>query len=121
MDFLVDECLGPLVVRWLRDEGHDVISIFESARGAADQDILAWAAREDRVLLTADKDFGDLVFRDRRTHRGVILLRLDDETRPNIIRVLADLLAQHLDEIDHNFVVVTETSVRINRGTGDLT
>jgi hypothetical protein len=45
----------------------------------------------------------------------VILLRLDDETPDNVIRVLAKLLDEYADEIDHNFVVVTETSVRIHR------
>ena len=115
---IVDECLGPIVARWLRGEGHDVISIFEVARGSLDVDILAWAVRDDRVLLTADKGFGDLVFRDRHPHRGIILLRLDDESPANVIRVLADLLTQYADQIDHHFVVVTETSVRFNRGTG---
>ncbi len=115
---IVDECLGPVVARWLRGEGYDVISIFEDARGSVDEDILAWAVREDRVLLTADKGFGDLVFRDRHAHRGIILLRLDDESPANMIRVLTDLLAQYAAQIDHHFVVVTETSVRFNRGTG---
>ena len=81
-------------------------------------DILAWAAREDRVLITADKDFGDLVFRARHAHRGVILLRLDDETAENITRVLSELLEHHADEIEHHFIVVTETSFRVHRGTG---
>ena len=118
MELVVDECIGTLVSRWLRSEGYDTISIFEAARGSTDLDILSWAARENRIVITADKDFGDLVFRDSRPHRGVILLRLDDETPQNIIRVLAELLADYADEIDHNFVVVTETSVRINRGPG---
>jgi predicted nuclease of predicted toxin-antitoxin system len=115
MRSIVDECLGPVVGRWLRTQEHDVISIFEAARGSVDEDILAWAAREDRVLITADKGFGDLVFRDGHPHRGVILLRLDDETPDNVIRVLAKLLDEYADEIDHNFVVVTVTSVRIHR------
>ena len=115
---IVDECLGPIVARWVRGEGHDVFSIFEAARGSVDEDILAWAVREDHVLLTADKGFGDLVFGDRHAHRGIILLRPDDESPANIIRVLTDLLAQYGDEIDHHFVVVTETSVRFNRGAG---
>jgi predicted nuclease of predicted toxin-antitoxin system len=120
MRCIVDECFGPAVIRWLRSQGHDVIAIFEIARGARDRDILALAVREDRVLLTADKDFGDLVFRDGHAHSGVILLRLDDETAANMIRVLEDLLAHYADDIDHHFVVVTGTSVRVNRGTGSV-
>jgi predicted nuclease of predicted toxin-antitoxin system len=120
MQLTVDECLGPRVARWLRDQGYDVVSIFDSARGSVDVDVLAEAARDDRVLVTADKDSGDLVFRDRQTHRGVILLRLDDETAENIIRVLTELLAHHADEIDHHFVVVTESGFRVHRDTGDI-
>src|SRR5882672_1777252 len=104
MKLTIDECLGPMVARRLRIQGYDVISIFESARGSVDVDILAWATRDDRVLVTADKGFGDLVFRDRHAHRGVILLRLDEETPENFIRVLSDLLQNHADEIDHHFV-----------------
>lgn len=115
MELLIDECLGPTVARWLKGEGHDVVSIFDAARGMDDAQIFAWAVREDRVLVTADKDFGDLVFRDHRDHRGVILLRLDDMTSANVIRVLSELFAQHGDQIDHHFVVVTETGVRVNR------
>jgi predicted nuclease of predicted toxin-antitoxin system len=118
MDFLVDECLGPIVARWLRNEGYDAVSIFEVARGFVDEDILAWAVREDRILLTADKGFGDLVFRDGHAHRGIILLRLDDETPQNVISALSDLLTYYADQIDHHFVVVSETGVRFNRCTG---
>lgn len=117
MRFVVDECLGAAVVRWLDGEGHDVVSVYEATRGALDEDILALAVRDDRIVITADKDFGDLVFRDQYPHRGVILLRLDDETSRNVIRVLAGLLALYADEVDHNFAVVTETSVRISRAT----
>jgi len=69
MQFVVDECIGPGVTRWLRGQEYDVISIFDAARGSVDEDILAWAEREDRILITADKDFGDLVFRDGHTSR----------------------------------------------------
>lgn len=116
MRFVVDECFGPQVAGRLQDEGHDVLSVYEAARGALDEDILAVAVREDRIVITADKNFGDLVFRDHRPHRGVILLRLDEETSTNTIRVLTDLLAQYADQIEHHFVVATETSVRVNRG-----
>ena len=115
MRLLVDECIGPAVIRWLRAEGHDVISIFEAARGSPDRDILGWAVRENRVVVTADKDFGDLVYRDGHTHTGIILLRLDDKTTRNSIRVLTDLFAHYADRLDSHVVVVTETSVRVSR------
>lgn len=56
MRFLVDECTGPRVARWLRDQGHDVFSIYEEARGLDDGDVLAMAVREDRILITNDTE-----------------------------------------------------------------
>lgn len=73
MRFLVDECTGPAVARWLRAEGHDVVSIYETSRGMDDDAVLEWAAREGRVLITNDTDFGEHVFRGGRAHAGVIL------------------------------------------------
>jgi predicted nuclease of predicted toxin-antitoxin system len=78
MKFLVDECTGPSVAAWLRDEGHEVFSVYEDARGVEDDIILQKAFDENWVLITNDKDFGDKVFRNGRLHKGVVLLRLED-------------------------------------------
>lgn len=115
MRFIVDECTGPDVARWLRQLGHDVFSVYEEARGAEDAGVLDAAAAGNRIVITNDKDFGEMVFRDGRHHRGVILLRLEDENATNKIRILERLLAQYADEIAGNFVVATEASVRIVR------
>lgn len=53
-----------------------MVSIYDELPRLPDEDILAFAVRDDRIVITNDKDFGELVFRDRRPHRGVILLRL---------------------------------------------
>ena len=78
MKFLVDECTGPSVAAWLRDEGHEVFSVYEDARGIEDDIIFQKAFDENWVLITNDKDFGDKVFRNGRLHKGVVLLRLED-------------------------------------------
>jgi predicted nuclease of predicted toxin-antitoxin system len=71
------------------------------------------------VLITADKDFGDLVFRDQHSHRGVVLLRLDDQTSQSTIQALSRLFSMHANQIDHHFVVVTETTVRVSGAAPD--
>jgi len=114
MRFLVDECTGPRVAEWLRSLGHDVFSAFEQARGEADSDLLARAVAEDRIVVTNDRDFGELVFREGRVHRGIVLLRLTDERPANKIRVLQDLLALHPEQLGGQFVVVTESHVRFS-------
>ncbi len=85
MKFVVDECTGPTVARWLRQEGFDVISIVDDARGAADDQVLSLAHTDARVLITSDKDFGELVFREKRPHHGIVLLRLNDQSSANSI------------------------------------
>ena len=113
MRFLVDECTGASVAVWLRDQGHDVFSVHESLRGAEDEPLLRQAFAEDRILITNDKDFGERVFRDGILHKGVVLLRLDDERAANKIVVLRKLLEGYADRLAGHFVVVTESSVRI--------
>ena len=71
------------------------------------------ATATDRILITNDKDFGEMIFREGKPHKGVILLRLDDESASNKIRVLGLLFAQHFDQLAGNFVVATESTVRI--------
>ena len=113
MRFLVDESAGVAVVGYLRSAGHDVLAVAETMPQADDPDILARAESENRVLVTNDKDFGELVFRDGQAHGGIVLLRLQDESSVNRVRVVKALLEQHADRLAGHFVVATERSVRI--------
>ena len=115
MRFLVDECTGPVVARWLREQQHDVFSVYEEARGMGDDDIIGKAFDENRILITNDKDFGEKVYRERHPHRGVVFLRLDEERAIRKIDVLRRLLARYPDRLSDHFVVVTETRVRFAR------
>ena len=115
MRFLVDECTGPVVARWLRERQHEVFSVYEEARGMDDDDIIQKAFAENRILITNDKGFGEKVYRDRWLHKGVILLRLDDERAEKKIEAVRRLLAGYADGLAGKFVVVTETTVRFAR------
>ena len=112
MRFLVDECTGPAVASWLRDRNHDVFSVFDEARGMDDDDVISKALDENRILITNDKGFGDKVYRDGRLHKGVILLRLEDERPASQIRVLSRLLENYSSRIPDSFLVVTERQIR---------
>jgi len=113
MRFLVDECTGPAVSQWLRLKNHDVVSVFDEIRGTDDRNVIQKAFEQNRILITNDKDFGELVFREKRPHKGVILLRLEDERPANKIAVLQRLIEKYEKSIPENFIVVTETTVRI--------
>jgi predicted nuclease of predicted toxin-antitoxin system len=112
MRFLVDECTGPAVARWLREQQHEVFSVYEAARGMADDEVIQKAYDESWILVTNDKGFGEKVYRERRLHRGVVFLRLEDERTANKITVLQQLLARYANHLPGSFVVVTETQVR---------
>ena len=113
MRFLVDECTGPAVAQWLVRQHHDVFSVFDEIRGADDREIIRIANEQNRILITNDKDFGELVFREKKPHKGVILLRLEDERAANKIDVLEHLLEKYENSLSGHFSVVTETTVRI--------
>ncbi|GJD15615.1 hypothetical protein RIVM261_005710 [Rivularia sp. IAM M-261] len=76
MRFLVDECTGSTVARWLRDQGYEVFSVYDEARGISDDDILQEALIENWILITNDKDFGDKIFRDGSSHKGIIFFAI---------------------------------------------
>ena len=112
MRFLVDECTGSRVAAWLREIGHDEFSVYDEARGATDDEILSTACAENWILITNDKDFGELVFRERRAHHGVIFLRLDDERSTAKIAGPDRVLQNYSDRLHETIVVVTDTQVR---------
>jgi predicted nuclease of predicted toxin-antitoxin system len=113
MKFVVDECTGPLVAQWLSTKGHDVFSIYDHARGVDDDRVLEKAHTEQSVLITSDKDFGELIFREKRPHHGVVLLRLRNPTPSNHIAVLDNLLSNSLIPLVDRFVVITDGGIRV--------
>lgn len=62
MRFIVDECTGPTVAKWLQSEGHETFSVFEKAQGIDDEKILIKAVAESWIVITNDKDFGEMIF-----------------------------------------------------------
>jgi predicted nuclease of predicted toxin-antitoxin system len=117
MRFLVDECTGPGVAAWLGANGHDVFSAYDQAAGETDSNLLSRAVNEDRIVVTNDRDFGEMIHREGRIHRGVVFMRLHDERNANKIRVMEQVLATHADQLAGQFVVVTESHIRFAGGS----
>lgn len=92
MKFLVDECTDLHLVEFLRTKGHDVFYVMESMRGATDDAILTKAHAGERIVLTEDKDFGELVFRLRKPAFCGILLRFSPHEEALKLRCLRELL-----------------------------
>ena len=74
MKFLIDRCAGRLLADWLRNEGHDVVESRELGPDPGDRALLEWAAREARILITIDTDFGELIFLENLPHAGLVRL-----------------------------------------------
>ena len=113
MEFIVDECTGLAVAEHLRKGGHDVVVVAESMSQAEDDAILNKAIHEKRILITNDKDFGELIFRRGFSHHGVLLLRLQDDSADNRVRVVKAVLEQYGDFLKKSFIVASEGQVRI--------
>jgi predicted nuclease of predicted toxin-antitoxin system len=110
---LADENIPTDVVVALRTEGHDVASIREPSPGSTDDVVLARALAEDRVLLTFDKDFGELAFRlGRAATPGVILLRPRLRSPEYLVRFALAVLAQGHDW-KGQFAVAEEGRLRL--------
>ncbi len=115
MNLLADECVPAEVVARLRADGHAVEDAGDDAPGAPDDDVLARAAGSGRVLVTADKDFGELVYRLGRAHAGVVLLRLAGLSPQDRAETVSLVFRERGSELPGNFTVVELDTVRVRR------
>jgi len=113
--FIVDESVDFPVVKYLRSKGFDTTSIVEDYPSLEDIRILKIAFKEKRILLTNDKDFGTLIFKEKLNSKGVILLRLWDQTSNAKTRFLEEVIKEYRDRLFGNFIVVTENKIRIRK------
>lgn len=97
--FLADESCDALIVRTLRALGYDVVYIAEVAPSQSDENILAQGNREERIVVTEDRDFCELVFRDAKPTYGVVLVRIPVPHRLRKADRITELVENHLDEL----------------------
>lgn len=115
MKILADENIEGEIVAALREAGHSVSDIKEISPGVEDHNILEIAKNLDSILLTNDKDFGELIYRDSLESNGVILLRFGKLEINEKIELLLGVLEERESEIDGAFTVITTTGVRIRK------
>jgi len=113
MKLLADENVDAPIVNWLKTQGLDLLSIRETYPGISDEEIIVRAAAEDRVILTNDLDFGELVFHRAMSAAGIILVRV----HPPLPSTRLAAIQTHWDEImrhaQGNFLVVTRRRLRL--------
>jgi predicted nuclease of predicted toxin-antitoxin system len=111
--FLADECVDAAVVARLRADGHDALSVAELAPGISDDAVLELANADERILVTADADFGELVFRQRRVTFGVLLVRLAGLPSAHKADAVTQVVVEHGGEMAGAFTVLSPGLVRI--------
>lgn len=109
MRFLIDESLGSRFAKLLSREGYNVLFVGDIMRGTSDENVLSFAEKENLVLIAEDKDFGELVFRQKKPTRGVILLRASTINPEKLFEMANDVL----DKAEGKFIVVKEGQIRI--------
>lgn len=110
---LADECCDDGMVKYLREKGYDVLYIQESKSGITDSQVLSEAYQEKRILITEDKDFGELVYRLKKPVYGVILLRFNPLEKEKKIERIIDLITNHSSRLKGNFLVLDSEKTRI--------
>jgi predicted nuclease of predicted toxin-antitoxin system len=113
MLFLADESCDFAVVRALRSAGHEIVAVAEVSPRADDDAVLELARKEQRILLTEDKDFGQLVYADERATGGVILIRYPSASRASLPAAIVKLIADRGDDLLGRFVVARPGRIRL--------
>ena len=115
MKFLADENFEPEFVARLREAGHEVLFLDEYEAGISDEEILDTAVRENAVVITNDKDFGELVVRHGLESKGVIFLRLYDLPLQARIELVLDVIASHNTELENSFTTISKGLIRMRK------
>lgn len=113
---MADEGVDRQIVERLRQAGHAVQYIAELEPGISDDYVLTIANQENAPLLTADKDFGELIYRQKRIMSGVILIRLAGLSPIQKAEIVLRGINQHQNELLNAFAVITPGAIRIRRG-----
>jgi predicted nuclease of predicted toxin-antitoxin system len=119
MQFVADENIDEPIITVLRELQINVLSISELMPGCSDSEVLSFANKNNSFLITSDKDFGEIVFRQQKILRGVILLRLHGISIDNNIKIVKNFFVNHLNTLGETkiFVVITENNIRIRKST----
>ena len=115
LKLLIDVSVGKSVVSYLREHGHDVLSVQEIDPYASDASILAMAVDQSRIIVTMDKDFGELVYKSGRRHKGVLLLRLEEQDRKTKVKITSQILEIHGEHLEGHFSVYQNGHLRIRK------
>ena len=108
MRFLLDVNVGGPLAIWLIDQGHDIAEVRHKDPRMRDDDILSWARSDQRIIVTTDNDFEEMIWRQGKSHCGV--LRLENLPRSKRKELLQDALSIHSNELESGAIVIALSS-----------
>ena len=111
--FLADENVDNRIVIALRELGYDIHAIIEMDRGISDDEVLELSNEFNAIILTEDKDFGELTYRLQKKSNGIILIRISGVDIEQKIDIIRQVLTSHLSELRNSFTVITQNKIRI--------
>jgi predicted nuclease of predicted toxin-antitoxin system len=115
ISFVVDEGVDKQITDRLTDLGFEVFSIATMMSGVSDVKVLDLANSKNSILVTSDKDFGELVFRRMLINSGVILIRLAGIPISDKVEIVCSFICEHKKEISKAFSVITKNGVRVRK------
>ena len=117
MKFVADEGVERQIVDGLRNDGHSVWYVAEETPSVSDDFVLSVAHEQNALLMTADTDFGELIYRLGRTATGVVLLRLAGLSTFGKVTRVVNAIKSHGDEMKNAFTVISLRLIRIRKFT----
>ena len=111
--FLADVNVEKSVVEYLLEKKYDTKWIPEYNCEMLDDELLHWANIENRVIITNDKDFGELIFLQKKISTGIILFRVREQRAENKVNLIKHLLENFSEKILNHFIVITGEKIRI--------
>ena len=115
LKFLVDVGVGKNVEQYLLEKKYDTKAVRSLDQSMPDKEIIRLAALEKRIVITMDKDFGELVYHSGLDHCGILLLRLEDATGSEKQQVIAHILEKYADNMKDHFCVYQNKKFRFRK------
>jgi predicted nuclease of predicted toxin-antitoxin system len=119
VNLLADESVDSQVIERLRNDGHEVIYVADLEPGISDEMVLQEANERESLLLTVDKDFGELTYRQKLIHHGVLLIRLSGLSNQMKADIIAKALRERGPEFANAFTVISPGMIRVRNPDHD--
>jgi predicted nuclease of predicted toxin-antitoxin system len=111
--FIADVNVEKAIIDYLTENGYDTKWVADYSCEILDEDLLKLANVEKRILITNDKDFGELTFLQKSLSTGIILLRIRGQRPKDKVKLIKKLLNKHGDKLLNHFIVITKRKIRI--------